>query len=409
MTTKPLNPVRPLLLAATLLAMLWAGWLGWEVWAQQRRKVVSVSDLKSEQEALQQKVRQTEHLLKQTRNTKRKSFNELSLLRKQVQLREQLLLTINDEIHQINRQVERLEGILVSMEKDIETFRKSYGQAARMAYLTQSDIHVLLWIMSSSGFRQAYDRMVYFQELAKYRKNQLGIVRRTQKYLSQKKTEKEEKLRLQQRLLDSRKTEAERLADAKQKKDALYNQLRGRESEYERNIQAYKKELAKIREDIKRMVTASSQNMTAANKDVVHKLTANFSSNKGKLPWPIPMNKGVVTGYFGRSRTPTGGEVINDGIYISAAKGQEVRAIFDGKVTMIGKIPNYGRVVIIQHGSYRSVYANLQTVQVSQGDQVNALTPLGSVQTHEETGETQLYFQLYRDFNPVNPIGWLAR
>ncbi|MBX3102370.1 MAG: peptidoglycan DD-metalloendopeptidase family protein [Bacteroidetes bacterium] len=368
-----------------------------------------MSDLKTEQEKLQQRVQQTENLLKETRNVKRKSFNELSLLRKQVQLRERLLETINDEIHQINREVDRIEGILVSMEKDIVTFRKSYAQAARMAYLSQSDIHVLLWLMSSSGFRQAYDRMVYFQEFAKYRRNQLAIVRRTQKYLEQKKAEKQEKLRLQQLLLDNRKTEAQRLADAKQKKDELYNQLRGKEAQYEQNITQYKKELAKIREEIKKMVAASSQNMTAANKDVIHKLTANFSSNKGKLPWPLPMNKGVVTGYFGRSRTPTGGEVINDGIYISTARGQEVRAIFDGKVTMIGKIPNYGRVVILQHGSYRSVYANLQTVSVSQGDQVSALTPLGTVQTHEETGETQLYFQLYRDFNPVNPIGWLAK
>lgn len=402
MIIKKFHPVKHLLLLAVALTGI--GITALVALAQTK----SIGTLKHREAALRQQVEQTERLLRQTKSIKRKSFNELLLLRKQISLRENLVQAIDDEIEQINREVMRIEGIMGAMEEDVDGFRKSYAKAARHAYLMQDDMTTLLFLMSSGSFAQAYGRMVYFRELAKYRKNQIDLIRRTRLYLARKKDEKENKLRRQRMLKGERVMETGKLSSAQKEKDRLYHELKGKESDYQRNIERYKKELAAIRQQIRKMVEAAPSSSTMGNKDVVNQLDQVFEKNRNKLPWPIPMNKGVITGYFGRSRTATGGEVINDGIYISTGTGQEVRAVFDGKVTMIGRIPNYGRVVIIQHGSYRTVYANLENVFVNNGDKVTVLQNIGTVKTNTDTGETQLYFQIYRSYNPVNPLSWLT-
>ncbi|MFN7707492.1 MAG: murein hydrolase activator EnvC family protein [Sphingobacteriia bacterium] len=404
MSIKRSTPAKPILTLA-LLAVLGLVGSYYRLYAQQAGSS-QINNLKSREELLRRQVKQTELLLRQTQGIKRKSFNELVLLKEQINLRERLVKVINDEIDGISRDIDQIDGIIGSLVADVATFQKSYGQAARLAYLGEDDMSMMLWLMSSESFAQAYDRLVYFREAAKYRKQQIELIRRTSAYLARKKGEKEAKLARQKKLRGDRQEETGKLSRAKEEKDQLYNQLRCKQKNYEDRIQEYKRELALIRARIRKMVEA---NATVANKDVVNQLNGVFEKNRHKLPWPIPMNQGVVTGYFGRSRTATGGEVINDGIYISTRQGQAVRTVFDGKVTLVSRIPNYGQVVIVQHGSYRSVYANLEQVSVKVGDQLAVLQEIGTVRANSDTGEIQLYFQIYKGFNPVNPISWLAQ
>ena len=382
-----------------------------EAQTQRRRARVSLKDMSSldlQKKQLQEKVKRTEELLNDTRKIKKRSVNELGLLKKQISLRESLLGSLSQNIETIDQQIDKMNRMISSMEEDIKRFQTSYGKAASLTYKTNDDLSILLWVFSADNFYQAYDRLMYFQELARYRKNQILLIKRTRKYLAQKKAEKELGRSHKENLLKARIEEKKKLDDAISRKDQLLKELGRTETEYEKEINHFRSELAVIRGRIKQLVLASKRDITRTKTEAVEKLSHSFENNKGKLPWPIAMNAGVITGYFGKTNSPTGGEIINDGIFISTKKGQKVRSIFNGTVTMITSIPTYGKVVIVQHGDYRSVYANLQEVYVNKGDQVNLLQDVGSVKLNENTGESQLYFQLYRNFNPVNPLGWIT-
>ena len=66
--------------------------------------------------------------------------------------------------------------------------------------------------------------------------------------------------------------------------------------------------------------------------------------------------------------------------------------------------------VIIQHGNYRTVYANLSQISVREGENVSAKQNIGRVFTDADNdNKTELYFQIYNGRSVMNPESWIAR
>ena len=64
-------------------------------------------------------------------------------------------------------------------------------------------------------------------------------------------------------------------------------------------------------------------------------------------------------------------EVSNNGVNIGTHKGADVRAVFNGVVVAVASIGGMeGKVVIIKHGEYLSVYSNLESAYVKSGDKI---------------------------------------
>jgi septal ring factor EnvC (AmiA/AmiB activator) len=163
-----------------------------------------------------------------------------------------------------------------------------------------------------------------------------------------------------------------------------------------------------IKESI-RESKSSSTTRKNEEADIINPLSSQFEKNKGNLPWPVPSNEGVITGDFGIQVDKDGLETNNHGIYIATPENAVVRAVFGGTVTRVGSILQFGKVVIIEHGNYRTVYANLKDSKVKPGQKIEALEEIGTVKTDPETGETEVHFQLYRDKTPVDPGEWIVK
>ncbi len=134
-------------------------------------------------------------------------------------------------------------------------------------------------------------------------------------------------------------------------------------------------------------------------------LTGSFRQNRGRLPWPVD---GTVTGSFGTRTDPvTGTTTPSDGIDISTRPGAPVRAVYQGTVQRVGAMPTFGTYVMVTHGEFVTIYANLSQVVVSQGQEIRAGQVVGRAGTENERRGTGLFFALYQDARAVNPVGWL--
>ena len=384
-----------------LLAFGVGGAFPQRTWAQDE-----LESLKLERRKLEKKVRLTEQLIRQTQKVKQKSFFELNLLRRQVQMREQLVSFLGEEVKQISMSIERLDGLINAMEDDINRIQKNFGRVAYVTYKSQSNLSVLLWIVSSNSFTQAYNRLMYFRKFSQYRKRQIALIRRTRSYISLKRKVAADQRAEKENLLVLRLAERENLQKASRQKDQLLRQLRTREEEYRTELKGANRRLAEVRA---KLIELIRRGRNEENREVITALSSNFERNQGKLPWPLPMQNGIITGTFGRSVDESGGEVVNDGIFITTTEGMQVRAIFEGKVTAVSTLPVVGKVVIVQHGRYRSVYANLDEIFVKAGDKLETVSLIGTVKTNPRTGESKLHFLLYRDYEPVNPLNWIQR
>ena len=128
---------------------------------------------------------------------------------------------------------------------------------------------------------------------------------------------------------------------------------------------------------------------------------------RGALPWPAA---GVVTGRFGRATTSRfGTSIARNGIEISVAEGQPVRAVHEGTVAFSDQFTGYGNLVIIDHGDGAySLYGYLSSLEAARGAHVDAQARVGS-SGRNPSGNPSLYFELRIDGKPVDPVQWLKR
>ena len=96
--------------------------------------------------------------------------------------------------------------------------------------------------------------------------------------------------------------------------------------------------------------------------------------------------------------------VFKKGIEILLPGGVPVRAVSEGKVVYSGKLPNYGQVVIIDHGDhYYSLCAHLG----ASSKKVNELVKAGDQIGQSGNPGTPLYFEIRARNIAVNPLQWL--
>jgi murein DD-endopeptidase MepM/ murein hydrolase activator NlpD len=141
-------------------------------------------------------------------------------------------------------------------------------------------------------------------------------------------------------------------------------------------------------------------------------LTNSFEANRGKLPWPV--EKGYVSEHFGKNKHPLFNVVTeNYGVDIKTSVGAAARAIYSGEVNSIINVPGMGQTVLINHGSFYTVYSKLSKVNVVKGSRVNTKQSIGTVSTDDD-GNTLIHFEIWKvgaNGSPfkVNPEQWVAQ
>ena len=133
-------------------------------------------------------------------------------------------------------------------------------------------------------------------------------------------------------------------------------------------------------------------------------ISGGFEANRGRLPMPITGAYKVVS-HFGQYNVSglKGVTLDNKGINIQGNPGCSARAIYDGEVSAVFGYAG-SMVVMLRHGSFISVYANLKSVSVSRGQKVKPRQILGAVGT-----DNILQFQLRKETSKLNPEAWLGR
>ncbi len=124
----------------------------------------------------------------------------------------------------------------------------------------------------------------------------------------------------------------------------------------------------------------------------------------GGLGWPV---SGTLLAGFGGTM-PDGGT--SQGVLIGAATGTPVKAVADGRVVFADWMKGYGLILIVDHGNgTMTLYAHNEALLRDAGDSVKRGDPVASVGNSGGQGRPGLYFELRRNGQPVNPMGWLQK
>ncbi|MGA9211962.1 murein hydrolase activator EnvC family protein, partial [Kaistella sp.] len=193
--------------------------------------------------------------------------------------------------------------------------------------------------------------------------------------------------------------ETRRLAAAKESAEAAANA----KAAADRATSARAAEATMVKKNDDEKKAAETKAMT--NYGVTAVVGNNFAANRGKMGMPV---YGTITHRFGRQPHPVFKNITeeNNGIKIAVTKGTVAKCIAPGTVSRIVASGDGTKYVMIKHGDYFTIYANLSNTMVSANQQVAAGTPIGTVASDFD-GTYTLDFQIWNGTSPVDPLGWV--
>jgi septal ring factor EnvC (AmiA/AmiB activator) len=378
----------------------------------------SKEELERKQREIRKNIAYTDRLLKETSDEKESSYNDLLIINKKIQLRDQLLNNIKSEIERVKEQVEENKEIIKSLEKDLEVMKKEYERMIVEAYKNRHSYNDMMFILSSEDFNQAYRRLKYMEQITEARKRQAESIRYTQAQLTEKNKRLQEHKKEQIELIAEQREEGIKLEQEKKKQSRVLKTLKEEEKELQAKLSEQRRISRQLDNKIQEIIRKEAEASTPSGTSTTYKMTPeeklvsqNFGKNMGRLPWPT--ETGVITIGFGSQRDPDGYSWVSNGIYISTTQGSTARAIFKGKVSSVFAVPGAQKAVIIRHGNYLTVYYNLTDVYVKNGQQVNAKESIGKVYTDGRDDKTTLHLQIWKEEGrnriKLNPEPWLSR
>ena len=370
----------------------------------------SVKDLQKKQKKLQEQIEQTNKMLKQTKRDESATVNKLNLINQNIKTQKQLIRTLDNEIVALNRQMNSLTNTRDSLQVILERYKADYAQMVRQSHYARIQQSPLLFLLSSDSFQQLARRARYLQEFAHFRQEQVRRIENTQAEIDTQNELLQANKNDKQTALNSRKREQENLKRDERKQQNMLSQLKSKEKNLNKQLQQQQKKVNELNKKIDDMIRKQTEKASKTSLTKEQQLLAGgFEQNKGRLPWPV--EKGMISGHFGKQQHPVYAHVIidNKGICLQTTADTKARAVYKGEVTSCFMVANT-YAVIVQHGNYRTVYSNLSKLNVKQGDKVETKQTIGTIYTDaEQDQKTELYFQIYKDRDILNPELWIAR
>ena len=390
--------------------------------------------LKEQKNIVEKEISFTVNLLEKTRANKKNSLKYLKVLDSKINNEDKLLKIMNMEVNLLKKQIviaQKKINFSVSeikrIEEDIIKLKDEYASMLYSLQKNRSSKNNLIFIVSSSTFNQAYKRVLYLKQYSQSRIKHFTKINITQDSLAAENAnlaiqiiqlEADKKLSVD--LINSKKVKINDFTKTKIEKNLLVSNLSKSETMFKSKIkqqQLRAKELDdKIKEIIKEEIRLAREKAEKINGDNKFSLTPEalilsneFSSNKGKLPWPL--DQGIIVTKYGSQKHNVfkGVETFNNGINIATKKGVVVRSVFKGAISRIFLIKGEGKAVLINHGEYFSVYSGLAEVNVKIGDKIFSKEVIGKMSNDDLLSDAELHFEIWKGYDKQDPSLWLYK
>lgn len=409
-----------------------------------------IKELEGKRGSLQKQIAESETLLKTTQKDVGSQLNGLAALTGQIEERKRYILMINKDVEAIELELSSLGKQLTRLQNDLRDKKKKYEASVQYLYKNRSVEEKLMFIFSAKSLEQTYRRLRYVREYATYQRLQGEEILKKQEQVNQKQQELQQVKAAKEGLLKEREEEKGKLEEQEKEKKTLVANLQKKQRGLQNELSKKRREANQLNARIDRLIAEEiekarkraaeeARREAAARKKENEKadktttttttskpkstpletysmskadreLSGSFVNNRGKLPMPIT-GAYIITSRYGQYTVEglRNVKLDNKGIDIQGKPGAQARAIFDGKVAAVFQLNGLVNI-LVRHGNYISVYCNLSSASVKQGDTVTTKQTLGQIFSDgSDNGRTVLHFQLRKEKEKLNPEPWLNR
>lgn len=415
-----------------------------------KKKVLSRSEYEKQQKELQKRISETEKMISDNDKSVISQSRDIKLREQEIVHREALLDAMNKEIEAIAYEEDSLQLVIKDLQDSYEAKKEKYGLAMRHLYRTRSGYDELMFVLSASSMVESLRRMRYLRQYSDWRKQEAIELEKQRVATAKAKDDLSKTREDRQIVLSNIRNERESLTKKKQKQELALADLKRKSRELHAELEKDQKQHAEVQRKIQQMIdeerrkaaeeerkrqeeerrkmeaearkkqaatndkaksagtTAKTQSQTPKPKSQTapapssnSALTGSFRSNKGKLPYPVDTGFAFLRHYKEK----------NDGnvsISLSTPVGANACAVFEGVVLRCSRSSD-DYTVIIKHGDYMSVYSNLSSVSVKEGQKVKIRQAIGKIKQDVNGRRGELMFWIYGKTDAENPELWLKR
>lgn len=455
-----------LLLASSLLALTPEA-------AAQGRKSKTLQRLEQERKQLLRSIEASDKKLQQLRRDTRNEEQTLRTVKEQVEQRRQVVAVLGNEVSGLQARIDTLSGHIGRLHRREGALLLRYRAALVQLQRIDTHIDPVLFVLSSQNPAEARERQRFLSRYSKAVREASVALRTTRTEIEATKAEVGRTHSEKEQLLSLREAEKKKLEAEEQQRAAQVKDLQGKQQvlaqdlskqkkraeDLDRKIQAQVEaeilaaqrraaELQRRREEARRRQAQRTQptpppstGRSGRSKGTTppppppppaddepeerraatpggyamdaneRALASSFAQNKGRLPAPIRGSYSILRTFGVHQHSEHNRVQVNSsGVDFGVNGDSRAYAVFSGVVSRVFVIPGYGTAVILRHGNYLTVYANLSSVAVSTGSRVSTGQSIGSVGASPDGSSGRLlHFQLWHERTKLNPLAWIKR
>lgn len=442
--------------------------------AAQGRKSKTLQRLEQERKQLLRSIEASDKKLQQLRRDTRNEEQTLRTVKEQVEQRRQVVAVLGNEVSGLQARIDTLSGHIGRLHRRESALLLRYRVALMQLQRIDTHIDPVLFVLSSQNPAEARERQRFLSRYSKAVREASVALRTTRTEIEATKAEVGRTHSEKEQLLSLREAEKKKLEAEEQQRAAQVKDLQGKQQvlaqdlskqkqkaeDLDRKIQAQVEaeiiaaqrraaELQRRREEARRRRQAQrtqptpppSTGRSGRGKGTTppppppppaddepeerraatpggyamdaneRALASSFAQNKGRLPAPIRGSYSILRTFGVHQHSEHNRVQVNSsGVDFGVNGDSRAYAVFSGVVSRVFVIPGYGTAVILRHGNYLTVYANLSSVAVSTGSRVSTGQSIGSVGASPDGSSGRLlHFQLWHERTKLNPLAWIKR
>ena len=442
--------------------------------AAQGRKSRALQRLEQERKQLLRSIEASDKKLQQLRRDTRNEEQTLRTVKEQVEQRRQVVAVLGNEVSGLQARIDTLSGHIGRLHRREGALLLRYRAALVQLQRIDTHIDPVLFVLSSQNPAEARERQRFLSRYSKAVREASVALRTTRTEIEATKAEVGRTHSEKEQLLSLREAEKKKLEAEEQQRAAQVKDLQGKQQvlaqdlskqkqkaeDLDRKIQAQVEaeiivaqrraaELQRRREEARRRRQSQrtqptpppSTGRSGRGKGTTppppppppaddepeerraatpggyamdaneRALASSFAQNKGRLPAPIRGSYSILRTFGVHQHSEHNRVQVNSsGVDFGVNGDSRAYAVFSGVVSRVFVIPGYGTAVILRHGNYLTVYANLSSVAVSTGSRVSTGQSIGSVGASPDSSSGRLlHFQLWHERTKLNPLAWIKR
>ena len=216
------------------------------VWMSAYAQQPSREDLQKKEQDLRKELADLNNMLQQTQKNKKLSLNQLAIIKKKINQREDLVNTINKQVHQLDETIFNNERDIYRLGKELDTLKIKYAMSIIFAYKNRSSYEYLNFLFSAGNFNDAIKRITYLKSYRQNRETQANTINKSEELLRDKTVSLSNNKKEMSKTLTKQSEQLRDLQADKKEQDQVVAQLKGKEREIGNQIREKEKQRQKM-------------------------------------------------------------------------------------------------------------------------------------------------------------------